>query len=218
MVLQRAGLLAIFSVSATWAVEPPQPDSPFIESIFPRGGRQGTQFQIEIAGKHLVGASAIRVSGQGVSAAVRESSDKLVTAQVSIAHDAPVGRRDVRILSPRGSFVQMFEVGSLPEESEREPNNHWEEAPHVQFPTVINGKVTAKDYDHFRIKARAGQVLTFDSNSSRNGARFDGVLSLLDLHGNELAAQDDYYFDKDPRPASYPQVLSGIIRWYSLLS
>ena len=139
------------------------------------------------------------MSGQGVSARVRESTDKLVTAEVSIATEAAVGRRDLRIISPRGSFVQVFEVGSLPEQPETEPNDDWREAPAVQFPTVINGKVTAKDYDHFRVKARRGQVLTFDLNSSRNGTRFDGVLSLLDLEGNELAAQDDYYFDKDPR-------------------
>ncbi len=199
MALKRAGLLAITSLAVAWAVEPPHPDSPFIESIYPRGGRRGTQFEIEIAGKHLAGASAIRVSGQGVSARVRESTDKLVTAEVSIAADAAVGRRDLRIISPRGSFVQVFEVGSLPEQSETEPNDDWREAPAVQFPTVINGKVTSKDYDHFRVKARRGQVLTFDLNSSRNGTRFDGVLSLLDLEGNELAAQDDYYFDKDAR-------------------
>ena len=199
MALRKAGLLAITSLAAAWAVEPPHPDSPFIESIFPRGGRRGTQFEIEIAGKHLAGASAIRVSGQGVSARVRESTDKLVTAEVSIAPDAAVGRRDLRIISPRGSFVQLFEVGSLPEQRETEPNDDWQEAPPLQSPTVINGKVTAKDYDHFRVKAQRGQVLTFDLNSSRNGTRFDGVLSLLDLEGNELAAQDDYYFDKDPR-------------------
>ena len=199
MALRKAGLLAITSLAVAWAVEPPHPDSPFIESIFPRGGRRGTQFEIEIAGKHLAGASAIRISGQGVSALVRESVDKLVTAEVSIAPDAAVGRRDLRIISPRGSFVQVFEVGSLPEQRETEPNDDWQEAPPVEFPTVINGKVTAKDYDHFRVKARRGQVLTFDLNSSRNGTRFDGVLSLLDLEGNELAAQDDYYFDKDAR-------------------
>ncbi len=199
MALKRAGLLAITSLAVAWAVEPPHPDSPFIESIYPRGGRRGTQFEIEIAGKHLAGASAIRVSGQGVAALVRESTDKLVTAEVSIAADAAVGRRDLRIISPRGSFVQVFEVGSLPEQSETEPNDDWREAPPVEFPTVINGKVTPKDYDHFRVRARRGQVLTFDLNSSRNGTRFDGVLSLLDLEGNELAAQDDYYFDKDAR-------------------
>ena len=199
MTLKSAIALVTIPMAVAWAVEPPHPDSPFIESIFPRGGRRGTQLAIEIAGKHLAGASAIRVSGQGVSARVRESNDKLVTAEVSIAPDAAVGRRDLRIISPRGSFVQVFEVGNLPEESEREPNDHWEQAPLVPFPTVINGKVTAKDYDHFRVKVRAGQVITFDLNSSRNGTRFDGFLSLLDLEGNEIAAQDDYYFDKDPR-------------------
>ncbi len=119
--------------------------------------------------------------------------------KISVAPDAPVGRRDLRVSTPQGSFVQIFEVGSLPERTEAEPNDDWREAPPIEFPIVINGQVPSEDYDHFRIEAQAGQVVTFDLRSSRVGTLFDAVRSLMDSQGNEVGHQDDDYFDKDPR-------------------
>src|SRR5262245_39850172 len=188
----------MLAVSFLGTAQTAPPPTPFILSIFPRGGRQGTEFRIEIGGRNLAGASDVRVSGGGVSCKVIEASETKVAALVTIAAGAIVGRRDLRVVTPRGSFLQGFEVGALPESIEKEPNNDWSEAPWTEMPVVINGKITAGDYDHFRFSAKAGQVLIFDLNSSRTGTRFDGVLSLLDTKGRELAEQDDYYFDKDP--------------------
>jgi IPT/TIG domain-containing protein len=173
--------------------------SPFIRSIFPRGGQQGHELKILIEGSDLEKTSEVRVSGQGVRCKVMDSSESQITAQVTIAPNAPVGRRDLRVITPRGTFVQMFEVGGLSEQMEPEPNDDWATAPMVEMPLILNGKILAEDYDHFRFRAKASQELCFDLNSSRNGSRFDAVLSLLDDQGNEIAAQDDFYFDKDPR-------------------
>ena len=180
------------------AAESPQTLSPFIQSIFPRGARQGTEVEISIQGKYLGGAYEIRFSGSGVAGKVLDASESQVNVLVNISPDAPVGRRDLRVLTPRGSFVQVFEVGGLPEQMEVEPNDDWSKASLLSLPVVVNGRISAGDYDHFRIAASAGQVLVFDLNSSRNGTRFDAVLSILDEKGQEVASQDDYYFDKDP--------------------
>ena len=139
------------------------------------------------------------MSGGGVAPSIMASSESTIDVKISVAADAPAGRRDLRVITPKGSFVQVFEVGSLPEQTEAEPNDDWREAPRIEFPTVINGQVPSKDYDHFRIEARAGQVVTFDVSSARVGTLFDAVLSLMDSQGNEVGHQDDYYFDKDPR-------------------
>jgi len=173
--------------------------SPFIRSIFPRGGQQGHALKILIEGSHLEKTSEVRVFGQGVQCSVMDSSESQITAEVTIAANAPAGRRDLRVITPRGSFVQVFDVGALPEQMEREPNDDWATAPMVEMPLILNGKILPEDYDHFRFRAKAGQELCFDLNSSRNGSRFDAVLSLLNDQGNEIAAQDDFYFDKDPR-------------------
>ena len=139
------------------------------------------------------------MSGEGVAPSIMASSESTIDMKISVAPGAPVGRRDLRVITPEGSFVQIFEVGSLPEETEAEPNDDWREAPRIEFPIVINGQVPSEDYDHFRIEARAGQVITFDLSSARVGTLFDAVLSLMDDQGNEVGHQDDYYFDKDPR-------------------
>ena len=180
------------------AAESPQTLSPFIQSIFPRGARQGTEVEISIQGKYLGGAYEIRFSGTGVAGKVLDASESQVNVLVNISPEAPVGRRDLRVLTPRGNFVQVFEVGGLPEQMEVEPNDDWSKASLLSLPVVVNGRISAGDYDHFRIEASAGQVLVFDLNSSRNGTRFDAVLSILDEKGQEVASQDDYYFDKDP--------------------
>ena len=52
------------------AAESPRTLSPFIQSIFPRGGRQGTEVEISIQGKYLGGACEIRFSGTGVKGKV----------------------------------------------------------------------------------------------------------------------------------------------------
>lgn len=194
-------LLTLFTEGAQdkgLAVESPPTLSPFIQSIFPRGARQGTEVEISIHGKYLGGAHEIRFSGTGVAGKVLDATESQVNVLVNISPHAPVGRRDLRVLTPRGSFVQVFEVSGLPEKMEVEPNEDWSNASLLSLPVIVNGRVSNGDYDHFRIAASAGQVLVFDLNSSRNGTRFDGVLSILDEKGQEVVSQDDYYFDKDP--------------------
>lgn len=154
---------------------------------------------IEIRGRYLGGATRIEVSGRGVEARILDSSDALIKASVTVTPDAPPYRRDLRVYTPQGTFVQVFEVGVLDEQMEAEPNNDPQKAQPVQLPVVINGKVTAGDYDCFRFHGETGQVLLFDLESSRVGTRFDAVLWLLDENGRELAFEDDAYFDKDPR-------------------
>src|SRR5581483_1873736 len=158
----------------------------------------GTELDVTIQGKHLGGPSQIRLSGRGVTARIVNSKESEITAHLTLAADAEVSRRDLRVFTPQGTFVQVFQVGALPEQMEKEPNDDWSKASLIDLPAVINGKILAADYDCFRFRVQAGQTLLFDMNSSRSGTRFDGVLALLDDTGREIASQDDFYFDKDP--------------------
>ena len=191
-------LFALFVEGRAVPSESPQTLSPFIQSIFPRGARQGSDVEISIQGKYLGGAYEVRFSGTGVAGKVLDASESQVRMLVSVSPTAAVGRRDLRLLTPRGSFLQVFEVGGLPEQMEVEPNDDWSKASLLPLPVVVNGRIFAGDYDHFRIRVSADQVLVFDLNSSRNGTRFDAVISILDEKGREVASQDDCYFDKDP--------------------
>jgi hypothetical protein len=206
-------IIATAAVSILRAAEPPQPLTPVIQSIFPRGGRAGSEFSVTIRGKYLSGASRLRFSGTGVAAEITEVSDSRIVAEVRIEEGADTGRRDLRVFTPQGSFVQVFDISNLPEQIEPEPNDDRASAPTVQLPVIINGKITPGDYDHFRFHATAGQVLVFDFKSSRIGTRFDGTLSLLDESGREVAANDDFYFDKDPHLVyRFPQSGEYVLR------
>jgi hypothetical protein len=201
MLVSRCSKALCWAAAVLSAAHAQTAPNPFIQSIFPRGGRQGSEVRIEIGGRNLGGATEIRVSGRGVACQILEASDSKVVARARIAPNAAAGRRDLRVLTPRGSFLQAFEIGVLPEQMEREPENDNLTASRLSLPVLINGKISAGDYDHFRFSAEAGQTLVFDLNSSRTGTRFDGVLTLLDATGRELAEQDDFYFDKDPHLA-----------------
>ncbi len=128
---------------------------------------------------------------------------------VSIAQKAPSGVRELRVNTPRGlSNPIYFEVGTLSETMEQEPNDD-HMAPGLQevaLPAMINGQILPGDIDHFRFKALKGQSIVVDV-----GARkiipyladavpgwFQAVVALYDEEGNEVAYQDDYEFNPDP--------------------
>jgi hypothetical protein len=172
---------------------------PFVSSIIPRGARQGASVGVTIRGTSLGLTEQITLSGDGVKATVLDATETQVCALITVAADAALGLRDLRVIGPAGSFVQIFEVGNLPESTETEPNNEQRTASRVAYPVMINGVVLPEDYDHFRFTVEARQELVFDLRSSRVGTRVDGMLTLIDAQGRRIADQDDYYFDKDAR-------------------
>ena len=115
--LLRIGFLLTTQIiaysSALHAAEPPRPLSPFIQSIFPRGGGRGTEFELTISGRYLGQASLVRISGEGVNARILDGSESAIRAHISISPNAKVGRRDLRVVTPNGSFAQLFQVASF---------------------------------------------------------------------------------------------------------
>ena len=102
---------------------------PYLDSIFPLGGRRGTENTIAVAGRNLADVALM---------------------QVSIAPNAPWGVQKVRVMTPSGLSTSSypFMVGDLPECVEAEPNNTWEqvtsdeaEANTVTSPIIINGQI-----------------------------------------------------------------------------
>ena len=86
----------------------------------------------------------------------------------------------------------------MPARREVEPNNDPVHAQRIELPAIVDGIVERADYDVFRFRAEAGQLLMFDLLARRAGSRLDGTLGILDERGNELDFNDDYYIHKDP--------------------
>jgi hypothetical protein len=195
------GVMACLLAFAPWAVAEVNvpPIWPQIQGVFPRGAQRGTEVPITISGRNLQNAQSLLFKSGKLSARILNSTAFEVKAIVSVKPDAEPGRHDIRLLAGHGSALAYFDVGTLPERKEKEPNGNAAEAEPLPMPMLINGVITSGDYDHFRFEAGAGDTLTFDLQATRLGANTDAVLSLLNEAGEEIAYSDDYYGFKDPR-------------------
>jgi hypothetical protein len=126
-----------------------------------------------------------------------------------VARNAPPGERELRVYTPAGlSNPVYFEVGTLAEALEEEPNDDhmMPGLLEVPVPAVINGQVRPGDIDHFRFKANKGDSIVVDVAARRIipyladavPGWFQAVVAIYDEDGNEVAYQDDYKFNPDP--------------------
>ncbi len=145
---------------------------PYLDFLFPFGGRRGSSTEIQFKGFNLDG------------------SDKL---KLDIAADAPLGRQDIRAHTALGfSNPLMFEVGDLPEVFETEPNNSKDQANAVQAPVVIHGHIgNASDIDTFRLKSTTDQRLIAEVQARPFGSPLDAFLTLSDANGGVIDRNDD---------------------------
>ncbi|MBM3901657.1 MAG: hypothetical protein FJ379_06150 [Verrucomicrobia bacterium] len=145
---------------------------PYLESLFPFGGRRGSEVTVSLQGSNLGGAD---------------------TLKLRIAPDAQLGRQDLRARTDKGvSNPQGFETDDLPELLETEPNNAPGQAMRLTPPMIIDGRIgEAKDADTFRFTAPADQRLSIEVQARRFGSPLDSLLTLMDAQGAVIARNDD---------------------------
>lgn len=139
-----------------------------------------------------------------------------VLLQVIIDPKAPKGDRELRVLTPTGlSNPLCFQVGSIAEVNELEPNHPHSKRPSdgssllnmpFTLPTVINGQILPGDVDRFRIQGMKGQpiriqvfarhLIPFLADAVPGW--FQATIALSDETGKELAFADDTRFEPDP--------------------
>lgn len=184
-----------------------QAQTPQIGYIFPAGGQRGQTVTVTVNGQNLQGTTTVLFSGAGVAAKVAPTADGkglqntnggALPIVISIAPDAPLGVREVRVFGPRGvSNVGRFSVGAHPEVNETEPNNKLPQAQKVVTPVTINGQINgAEDEDLFAFEAKEGQQIAFDVESFPLTFALDSILTLRDAQGRPLAmGRDPHRFD-----------------------
>lgn len=202
-----------------------QQTAPHINYIFPAGAQQGKTIEVTAGGPNLIGADGVYIDGEGLTAEIldvkKPEVDKkkaktqtgdeaieLARLKITVAADAQVGPRDIRIVTPKGISNRFrFHIGSLPEVNEVEPNTKIDEARQIEsLPVVVNGQVMSGECDFVRFAAKAGWTLV-----CRVEARslipyiadavpgwFQPVLTLYDANGKTLEYVDDFRFDPDP--------------------
>jgi hypothetical protein len=144
---------------------------PFVTSVFPLGGQAGGSPKAEMKGWNLQGASLL-LPAPGAGA----GTDWLAAS--------------------RNGFVSNsmpFELGSLAECLEQEPNNDNSRAQKVTLPIVINGRINRPDdWDVFTFAGEAGQTIVAEVDARRLESPLDSFLKITDAAGNVLAFNDDH--------------------------
>ncbi len=143
---------------------------------------------------------------------------EIVVIDVTIAPDAEPGFRELRLSTRFGLTNPMvFQVGTLPETRELEPNdteayqkipglNDLPRPDPLNLPIVINGQIRPGDVDRFRFKAKKGQKLVIETHArslipylaDAVPGWFQATVALYTASGNEVAFADDFRFNPDP--------------------
>lgn len=131
-----------------------------------------------------------------------------VEIAMTIAADAPLGNRELRLQTRRGlTSPLVLQVGQFPELCEAEPNDDATDTVlPADMPLVINGQIMPGDVDRFRFQARKGMrlVASVEARSlipylaDAVPGWFQATLSLQNTEGVEGAYSDDHGFDPDP--------------------
>lgn len=150
---------------------------PYVDYIFPFGGRRGQPVEVAVTGRNIQGAEKMTLN---------------------IDANSPLGRQEIRLNTPRGlSNPIQFDVRDLPEFTENEPNEGTN-GNAVAVPVVINGRIgLAKDADRFTFKAAADGKLVAEVEARRFGSPLDALLAVY--AGESLVAQNDDAQGSDAR-------------------
>ncbi|MEK6234357.1 MAG: PPC domain-containing protein, partial [Planctomycetales bacterium] len=148
---------------------------PFVESIYPLGGRRGVKTKFQLFGQATPAEPVeIPLPAKGRSAEGR-----------SVARRVPVGDKETNLF--------WIDLDDLPEHLEQEPNDDLAAAHAVEFPAVLNGRIQSSgDADAWSFSAAEGETWNMEIRAARLGSRLDSVLIVLDSEGKELARSDDF--------------------------
>jgi hypothetical protein len=128
-----------------------------------------------------------------------------VPIRLTVAADAPLGPRELRVATPQGaSSVGLVVVFQDPVVTEADDlaNDRPATAQKLTFPTVVAGRIgKPEDVDWYAFEIAKGQRVTFEvwGNRLENKihdlqTHLDPILSLHDKTGRELAAADNNHF------------------------
>jgi len=145
---------------------------PFVTSVFPLGGRVGDPASVGINGWNLEEARLVPLAddaGPGIHRVAAQDEDGFVSNHVP------------------------FELDTLPECFDEEPNDDPAKAQKVKLPIIVNGRVDRpNDWDVFEVEGRAGESLVAEVHARRLDSPVDSFLKVTDAKGEVLAFNDDH--------------------------
>ena len=170
-----------------------------LSALSPTGGQRGTNVPVTLTEDHIASFQELITYRPGLTLADLKpdaANNKLATAILRIAPDAPLGEHPVRIRTAHGvSYLRTFWVGPFPVLSETEGT-----AQRVNLNTTVEGVIALEDVDEFTVALTKGQRLSVEAEAMRLGRiLFDAHLSVIGPNGSEIASRDDApLFKTDP--------------------
>jgi hypothetical protein len=141
---------------------------PWVDYIYPLGGRRGCNVKFEVSGQGLPAASvevALPVEGS-------TSAQRLIVAG-----------------KPTNHF--LLELDELPEYVKTARTDQRDRVRSVALPAILNGRIDRPGtVDEWKFVAAKGAIYDFDLSASRLGSPLDPILVVLDAAGKELARAD----------------------------
>jgi hypothetical protein len=155
-----------------------------LDTLFPPGGKAGSDVDVAITGADLDEAKAIHFSHPGITTVPKEKG-----FTVKIAADVPVGVYDARVIGLLGvSNPRAFVVGDLPHVAEPATNNKPDTALEIAVDSSVCGTANAAAADFFKFTAKAGQRLIVDCDAAEIDSLLNPIIAIIDGNGSEVAA------------------------------
>lgn len=180
-------LLCAFVVNASAA-------PPTLTYLYPAGAQRGTTAEVAAAGSFDKWPVNVWASGKGVRVEPGKEKGKY---SVKVAADAVPGVYWLRAYNPDGaSPLRPFVVGTLPEITEKEPNDEPRKAQTLDSSAVVvNGQLAKPgDVDCFAVKLRKGQTLVASVEANHTlRSPMDGVLQVVSADGFVLDQNNDFH-------------------------
>jgi hypothetical protein len=133
---------------------------PYLQSVFPLGGKRGAANNVNVAGANLGSVNTI---------------------QLDISPDASLGIQELRVSTPNGLETNPYPyaIGEFNEANETEPNNALAEENKIGTPITVNGKIEkAGDVDRYSIKVEKGARFVFEVKARQFRSQLDPILTI----------------------------------------
>ncbi len=191
---------ALLLVTTLWGDSPVLAQLPKaqLKSLFPSGGKVGSEVEVTVGGTDLDNATQLFFSDKGITAApvMLEADGKKSPVNgkwlVKIANDVTPGVYECRVVGRFGvSNPRAFVAGTLEEVVEAGGNSSKDQAQVVPVGSTVSGKVAADSFDYYKVTLKQGQSVLFDCQGERIDSRLDATLILYDSAGSEIAKAQD---------------------------
>jgi hypothetical protein len=176
--------------------------SPVLNLIEPRGGKRGTEIEIQLIGDQLFEPQELLLYKEGITVKSLEkgSDPKSAKAILVIAPDAELGEHPIRLRCKSGlTYMRTFWVGQFEtvmearsEDNKRDLNNEFNEPQKIALNVTVQGFADREDADYYQVEAKKGDRLSVEVEGMRLGrVMFDPYVAILDKNRFELAVSDD---------------------------